>query len=333
MRLAALRAPLVVKVVGANALVVGLAVTGCLFIPNWSSGSIAAFVLIAMVVHLSLVMIALRPIRDLELAADRVWRGDFAARVKASSVADDEVLRIGSMFNLLLDAFASDRVRLQRLASNVLEHGDADRATVARELRNSTAQQVAALLYQIAAAARDVDDPALRARLNEMRDATEALLEQVRELSQSMHSGLLDDFGLEVALRRLLRARAGEVGIDGDVRVDTALPELPRAVAAALYRVAEEAVDNAVRHSRATHITLTVASRPAVTLEVHDDGAGFDPSPIGTAISGRGFASMRERLVVFDGTLDVDSARSRGTTVIATIPLQANLTSNGELPA
>jgi two-component system sensor histidine kinase UhpB len=322
-RLAALRVPLALKLVGANSLVVGLVVATCLIMPAAPMSLIAGLAITAVMVHLALAIVALRPIRDLELAAERVWRGDFAVRVDASSVADDEVLRIGSMFNLLLDAFASDRVRLQRVASHALESGSADRATIARELRDSTAQHVAALLYQTAAAARDARDPEMRARLSEMRDATELLLEQVRELSRSMHPGLLDELGLDRALCRLARSRSGDEAIDCDVDVDAALPALPRGIEAALYHVAEEAVDNAVRHAGAKRIALSVHLHPAVTLEVHDDGNGFDTTGLGHTIPSRGFTSMRERLVLFDGTLEVNSARGHGTTVVATIPLKA----------
>src|SRR5581483_10603464 len=110
-RLAALRVPLTLKLVGANLAVVAL------FAAIWvASGhaftlSFAGVLAGAVLLHVLLVFVALRPIRDLEQVATRVWQGDFGARVERSAVADHEVLRIGAMFNILLDGLVSDRAR------------------------------------------------------------------------------------------------------------------------------------------------------------------------------------------------------------------------------
>jgi signal transduction histidine kinase len=141
------------------------------------------------------VFIALRPIRDLDETASRVWDGDLGARVSQSAVADDDVLRVGAMFNILLDSLATDRARMRALASEVIASGDVERAALARELHESTAQRLAALLLQLSAAARDCTDPVLARRLAAARDAAQDLTEEVRFLSQSLHSRVLDDLG------------------------------------------------------------------------------------------------------------------------------------------
>jgi signal transduction histidine kinase len=320
-RLAALRVPLAAKLVGANLVVVGILIAAWL----GAGGTVAAAggIIIAAVVllHLVLVTIALRPIVDLEAVAARVWRGDYGARVTSSNVADHEVLRIGSMFNILLDSMASDRARMRELAAQVIEAGDEQRAAIARELHDSTAQQVAALQFQLSAAARDAQDPLLAVRLAGARDAAESILEQVRRLSQSVHPSVLESLGLEAALRRLVRQIAAESAIDFDVHAEPGTGQLPRKVEATLYRVAEEAVRNVVRHSSARRVRITLHVGSSATLQVHDDGHGFAPTAVEQGHATSGLGAMRERLALLDGMLEIQSAPRGGTTITATVPL------------
>jgi signal transduction histidine kinase len=324
MRLAALRAPLLVKLVGANAVVVG--VMAALWLGGWVSSGFAlvtaAVVLVA--VHLGLVIVALRPVRDLEVTASRVWRGDFGARVEASAIADQQVMRVGSMFNVLLDGLASDRARMRELASEVVEVADRERAALARELHDSTAQRLAALLFQISAAARDCRDPEIADRLAAARDAAEEVTEEVRLLAHTVHPRVLDDLGLVPALQKLAREASRGTGIDVDVDAPARIGQLPRRVSSVLYRVAQEAVRNATRHAspRQVGIVLRLDSAEAV-LEVRDDGSGFDLADAERRRPGMGLFTMRERVVLVDGQFEIRTTPGSGTTVIASIPLAA----------
>lgn len=325
-RLAALRAPLAIKLVGANAaVVIGLVTVWRMAGGVASVNMLATFgvLVAAMAAHAVLALIALRPIRDLEIAASRVWYGDFGARVARSSVADSEMVRVGSMFNILLDGIASDRARLRALASEAIAAGDRERAAIAQELQNSTAQNLAALLFQLSAAARDTSDPALADRLRDARDSAETILEEVRLLSNTVHAGVLDDLGLEAALRKLARESSHGSGIDVDVRVTEASGRLPHNLETVLYRVAREAVRNATLHAFPRHVRVNVYREGAsATLEVHDDGRGFDLAQVERRQPRTGLLAMREHLALVDGWLDIKTAPGSGTTVSATVPLE-----------
>ena len=322
-RLAALQVPLAAKLAGANLLVVAVLVAA------WRNdgGEVGhrALIVIAGVVllHLALVVVALRPIRDLEDVASRVWGGDYGARVERSMVADNQVLRVGSMFNILLDSLASDRARMRRLAGEVIAVGDRERAAIARELHDSTAQHMAALLFQLSAAARDTTDPALADRLREARDSAEGILEQVRRLSDVVHPGVLDNLGLEAALKKLVRDTSANNAVDFDVRIAAREVRIPRKVEAVLYRVAEEAVRNALRHASAKHVRIVLSAKQTVSLEVHDDGRGFDLAAVDRRQRGTGLGTMQERLALVDGWLEINTAPGNGTTVAAHVPLGA----------
>ncbi len=331
--LAALRAPLLVKLLGANALVVVTLLIGWAISVPRGTGMMRPVLLAALVFGASVVLtvIALRPIRDLESTVSRVWEGDFGARVERSTIADNEVLRVGSMLNLLLDGLSRDRARMQALAADVIESGDRERAALALELHDSTAQRLAALLLNISAAARDARDPELAARLAAIRDTAEEVTNEVRLLAQSVHPRVLDDLGLVAAVRKLGRDASSGTGIDVDVVAPAEIASLPRNVSAVVYRVAQEAVRNAVQHAAPRHIHVTIGVEPAsVRLEVRDDGRGFDCGSNGRQALGSGLIAMRDRLTVVEGTLDVRSAPGGGgTTIVATIPRSLDGTLKG----
>ncbi|HEY9227104.1 MAG TPA: hypothetical protein VIP11_10685, partial [Gemmatimonadaceae bacterium] len=136
--LAALRAPLLLKLIGANLFVVVTLLTGWTLSVGPNGDTWLAFALAALVFGIATILttVALHPIRDLEATVTRVWQGDFGARVERSAVADNEALRVGAMFNLLLDGLSADRARMRALAAEVIEVGDRERASLAHELHD-----------------------------------------------------------------------------------------------------------------------------------------------------------------------------------------------------
>jgi len=323
-RLAALRVPLATKLVGANLLVVAV------FTAIWLvvGGPINAFVIIAITVvvsmHLALTLIALRPIRDLETVATHVWNGDYGVRVERSTIADREVLRVGSMFNILLDGLAADRAKMRSLAAEVIAAGDRERSALARELHDSVAQHLAAVLMQLSAAARDSTDPGIAERLSEARDSAEYALHEARALSHALHPGVLDDLGLEAALRKLARDSSHGNGVDIDVSYAARPQRLPRDVEGVLYRITQEAVRNATTHASARRVRVSVQQTDhEATITVHDDGVGFDLAEADALRTGMGLTSMRERVDLLDGRLEINTAQGSGTMLSATVPLDA----------
>ena len=277
---------------------------------------------VAILAYVALVIVALRPVNDLESVATRVWLGDYGARVASSATADADVVRIGSMFNILLDGLSADRARMQKLATEVLKAGERERAALARELHDSTAQRLAAILMQLGAMARDTTDPVAAGRLEQLREMMHEVLEEVRLLSHTVHPRVLDDLGLVAALQNLARETSSGTGIDIDVEAPRDLADLSPSVSTVLYRVAQESVRNAVRHAspRVVRICLTVDHATA-TLEVRDDGRGFDVPGAEARRPGMGLFTMRERVALVVGRFDIRSAPGGGTSVLAVVPM------------
>jgi signal transduction histidine kinase len=272
--------------------------------------------------NIVLVYIALRPLSDLEATAARVSAGDMHARVSPSILADRDMLRIGTTFNALLDRLTEDRARVRRLAAQVISAQDEERARVARELHDSTAQLLTAIMLQLGAAARESTSDPLDARIATLRELAAEALEDVRSMAHTMHPRVLDDLGLVAALGWLARQTSGQEALDVQVLADDRATQIPAPLASVLYRVAQEALRNVVRHAAALHATVTLQSDGLVaTLDVDDDGDGFDVQRAEERRPGMGLFSMRERVALVNGQLVVTSAPGRGTRVVATVPL------------
>jgi signal transduction histidine kinase len=325
-----LRVPLGVKLAGANLIVVlvtwiAVYATHVVAANDWRLlGVVTLALAVGLVVNLSLVSVALKPIRDLEETAKRVWSGDLATRVPSSHVADADLAQVGGTVNYLLGALERDRARVRVLAKEVVRTGDRERSRVGRELHDSIAQSLAAVRYQLVAIEQESNDPDLVAKLREVRGSAGEVLEQIRLLSHAVHPHILDDLGLVAALRHLVRTTSGSAPVTFSVADggEAALATIPSDVATTLYRVAQEATANALRHSSPTAVRINIGvANNAVVLQVEDNGNGFDPIAVEQSGSAMGLFTMRERIALLGGMFDIQSKPTKGTVVRARIPL------------
>jgi signal transduction histidine kinase len=152
-----------------------------------------------------------------------------------------------------------------------------------------------------------------------VRELLRTGIEEIRNVSRSLHPRVTTDLGLPSALEALGDATRHRSLVDVRVNVDIVGVVIPPAVSATLYRVAQEALRNVERHADAGQATVTLRARPGyVELEISDDGRGFE-GPLEKKRGASGFATMRERLSLAGGELHIDTAHDRGTRVIAWI--------------
>ena len=322
----ALRVPLLGKLAGANLIIVAAALLAVLaerhsMLPGSAVSILGLALGLSLVVSLGLVYVALRPLSDLETTAARVSGGDLEARVPDSILADRDMARVGTTLNTLLDRLTEDRERVRRLAAQVISAQDEERARIARELHDSTAQMLAAIMLQLGVAARENTSPVVDERIATLREMVSEALEEVRTISHTIHPRVLDDLGLATALEWLARQTREQEALDVEVFADDG-PAIPKLPASVLYRIAQESLRNAVRHAQARRVELWLRRAPGTaTLEVVDDGRGFDVKRAEERRPGMGLFSMRERVGLVNGTLALVSAPGKGTRVVATVPL------------
>jgi len=313
--------PLVGKLIGANVVIVAAAVVAHSLVASGSGRFDMVVVVVALalasLVNFLLVRIALRPIDDLEDLAERVSAGDFAARGTPSPFADASLLRLGNTVNGLLDSLAAERRRIQDLGAEVVYAQDAERARVSRELHDSIAQTLAAVRFQLSAAGTEARGE-LKDRIAAANSLVGAAMEEVKNVSYSLHPRVAEDLGLEAALDTLARQVENRSGIAVSVTSRVAGAPIPVNIAATLFRVAQEALRNIEMHSHAGSATVDVMSHNGrIRVEVADDGCGFDPASVRSPGARSALASVKDRVTLAGGVLNIVSAPNGGTRVTA----------------
>ena len=215
---------------------------------------------------------------------------------------------------------------LTELTARLMQVQDEERRSIARELHDTTAQNLLAVtlsLTRMRERLRNGAAPPDRA-LAEILDLTEQSLQEVRTLSYILHPPLLDLVGLGSALRWLGEGFSARSGVAVETALAEGLDGLPRDAATALFRVAQECLANVHRHSGSGWARLSLAAGDAVVrLEVVDGGNGFVAvTADGAAKVGVGLSGMRVRLHQLGGHLEVDSGPA-GTRVAAIVPWAA----------
>jgi signal transduction histidine kinase len=198
---------------------------------------------------------------------------------------------------------------------------EAERHRIALDLHDGPCQLLATAKYRLndVISRLEATHPALAQDTSAVRAFVNQAMAELREISDHLFPRLLDEHGLEHALRQLAR----DFSDHHKVRVETHLVsrggELPRDVQYAVYRIVQEAFNNVSKHARASVVQLFLRhSHRGLWLTVQDNGAGFDPA---RAVPGAGLANMRERANWLRGSLHCRSAPGHGTSVYAHLPL------------
>ncbi len=224
-----------------------------------------------------------------------------------------------------MDQLGGARERLQRLSRRLLEVQEAERKHLARELHDDIGQSLTALKLNLEGVLRGRDGAQLAARVEEALETTRHTIERVRQLSLNLRPLQLDDLGLAAALRSHLDRQAALARLAPQADIQELPARLPAEVETACFRVAQEAINNIVRHARAGKVWLRLGvAGGRLTLSVRDDGAGFDVEAAQRrAASGAslGVVSMEERVALAGGSLQIQSAPGQGTAVIASFPV------------
>lgn len=207
---------------------------------------------------------------------------------------------------------------LQELSTLLLRAQENERRSLARELHDEVGQSLSAILMetenaQCADRRSDVGE-----HLSSIRGLAERTLGQVRDLALLLRPSMLDDLGLTPALNWHARETSKRTGRNVVVSADEAIDSLPDEHRTCIYRLVQEAVNNAVRHASARTVEVAVRKeREAVDVSVQDDGAGFDTR----FVRGLGILGMEERVRRLGGSLKISSQPGRGTTVQAVLPV------------
>jgi two-component system sensor histidine kinase UhpB len=322
----------------------------------------ALLVLAALCLSAGLTMLLLRetfrPIRSLRDATQRFNAGDRSARASIAPLSDPDVAALVREVNALWDRLEEDAATIrdktaqaEQLAAQIIWAQEEERRRVARELHDEAGQALTAMIIGLERGLASMPEVYAadlpiqpRQLISNLRDLAVQTLDEVRKLALELRPAVLDDLGLVAALRQYVRATEARTGLAARMNVvgfgapeGQALPgraaagaagadelgaRLPAEVETALFRIAQEALTNAIRHAHASAVEVRLRRTPeTVMLEVRDDGVGLGAT---AAQPGQhlGMFGMRERARLLGGEFQAAPVSPRGTLVRVSIPLE-----------
>lgn len=210
----------------------------------------------------------------------------------------------------------------QSLAGRILTAGEEERRYLARELHDDVSQRLAAVSIETGTLEHKMSESnEIKESLGKLKKNLVGICDDLHRMSRHMHPSVLDDFGLSEALRSECGELSQRWGIPIELHCSKRFPEIPKSVALCLYRVAQESLWNAIRHSGGSKITIELKSDAEfVYMDISDDGKGFEPSTV-QKTRRLGLASMSERIRLVGGTIRTRSAPGQGVTISVVAPI------------
>jgi two-component system sensor histidine kinase UhpB len=310
--------PLFWRVFAANAAVLVLAFLGLVLAPVRVSVPVSTNQLVVLAIGLiALVGVSfalLRPVfRPLdELAATMRQHDPLSPGMRAGVPGDPALAALAQAFNEMLERLEYERRDSARQALRLQE---SERRRIARELHDEVGQTLTGAMLQIEALAAVIPDE-LRPQLEELRETARHGTHEVRRIARRLRPEALDELGLHSALAALATAFAEQARVPVERRLQGGL-QLSTEEELVVYRVAQEALTNVIRHADAGHVELDLSADGRTTaLTVRDDGRGLPAD----GPAGNGIRGMRERAMLIGASLSIDSAPGAGTTVRLAIP-------------
>ena len=253
------------------------------------------------------------------------------AKVQVSAASDasvrDQLTRLREQQERLFVQLHAGEQHFKQLARSVWRVQEDERRRLARELHDGIGQQLTALRHRLDALAKSVEGAGdASSPLHQALEICDAAIQETRALSRVLRPQILDDLGLEAALNWLARHSAESGGYDIEVDVGALPAPIDSDLSTLIFRVAQEALTNVLKHAHAGHVVIRLAERQdqGLQLLIVDDGRGCDlDAAFARASDGHstGLASMRERVRLFGGRFTVVSRPGEGMQVRVLIPL------------
>lgn len=215
--------------------------------------------------------------------------------------------------------------KLRRLTRQIISAQEDERKEISRELHDEVVQTLVGINVELAALSRSANQGQnnLKAKITRTQRLVESSVNAVHRFARELRPAVLDDLGLIPALHAYSKAFAGRKKINIHLTAFDGVEALPSASRMVLFRVAQEAMTNVARHAHAARIQVMLRQIPSgVRMEIHDDGISFEvQKALGARNHSRlGLIGMNERLEMIGGSLTLESAPGRGTTVRAEVP-------------
>jgi signal transduction histidine kinase len=262
------------------------------------------------------------PVDDLVRQAEAAVESNYTTRVQSESISELE--RLAAAFNHMIEQIERYRAGLRRYVAAITHSQEEERRRIARELHDDTIQSLVAMGRQLELIEASLANPEeTLQQLSGLRALLQETIEGVRRFSRELRPTLLEDLGLIPALRRLVRDLIPD-GVKASIVVEGDPREIDTDTELALYRIAQEAINNVRRHAQAHHLEARLhLDSELIHLCIEDDGQGFEVSANLSELAQRGsfgLMGIQERAELLGGRMVIHSQAGRGTRLEVWLP-------------
>lgn len=262
------------------------------------------------------------PIKNLLNAVEKIRNGDLSIRAKPWF--EDEIGRLSNEFNNMAETIEQEQAKRKELIKRLINSQEEERLNISRELHDRTGQTLISIKIALKSLENIIKDESIKKRFTEFADMLNSTLEDIRSLSIELRSPVLSDFGLFKAVEEEIKGYQDHYrDIRFIYKIDERLlnKRFDRDIEIQLFRIFQEAVRNAIRHSGAKQIEVEFdIDNEKFTMTVADNGKGIENDKGGDKKGGIGIYGMRERAEFIGGIFKIDSERGRGTNVQVILP-------------
>jgi two-component system sensor histidine kinase UhpB len=294
-------------------------------------------ILITLLVNRMIIYTALDPLHQLGDAIEQVHSGQINIPESLKNYKDPDISRLVIAIDSMLNRMANYTSQLQAISERAINAQEEERVRIARSLHDDTAQSISMLIIHLDRLGNFIpsDRPDITRYIADAQNVATRLLENLRKIIWDLRPSILDDLGLYSAIRWFARNNLEKAGVKVEFSAVKEGMRLPPHLETMLFRIAQEAISNILRHANASKVLIRLwTSEDQLRLEIKDDGCGFDTEKTAQGAVDRkqlGLLGIEERVSLVGGEVKIESAEGSGTSLRLHIPLPVEDSINPEL--
>lgn len=284
-------------------------------------------ILITLLVNRLIIKTALYPLHELGDALEQVNSGQINIPDSLKNYKDPDIRRLVIAIDSMLNRIASYTSQLRAISERAINAQEEERVRIARSLHDDTAQSISMLIIHLERLGSLLPNgaPEITRYIADAQNVATKLLENLRKIIWDLRPSILDDLGLFSAIRWFARTNLEKAGVKVDFSASNEITRLPPYLETMLFRIAQEAISNILRHANASRVSIRLwKANEQVWLEIKDDGCGFDlEKTAGEAVDHKqlGLLGIQERASLVHGDVNIESSPQAGTCLQVYIPL------------
>ena len=282
--------------------------------------------LLSVIINFWIIKNALRPLNELSTLVDQVQAGHAQIDPRFLQPTDPDIYQLAATLDSLVRELNERNLELRALSERSINALEEERRQIALTLHDDTGQALSMLIINLESLENQIpsNESSLREKLITTRKLAQGSLANLRKIVYGLRPTILDDLGLVPAIRWYARTNLEEAGIMVEITADGEVKPLSPQLNSTLFRIAQEAVNNIVRHSNAEKVEIILHQRDEhILLEVKDDGQGFNLASIrekALQLQHLGLLGIQERAELVGGEAKLSSAPGSGTQILVSVP-------------